>query len=59
VDLVFDTSTAPPSADEPRLAGARVVRVDPDLMRPGPRLSVVMGQFARAIDEASAPAPER
>lgn len=51
-DLILDTSTGgTDDATEPPIPGARVIRIDPALMRPGPRLAEAMKQFVEAIDE--------
>lgn len=51
VALVIDTSWGENVAEVPA-RGATVVRLDPDLMRPGPRIVDAVATFRRAIDEA-------
>ncbi len=50
-DLVIDTTFGTDAA-EPPVPGARTVRIDPALIRPGPRLAVAMKRFAEEIEKA-------
>lgn len=50
-DIVIDTSFGEPKPI-PMLQHARVVRIDPALMRPGPRLADAIAQFRKAVAEA-------
>lgn len=53
-DLVIDTTwTAGEQATTPPIEGVATIRMDPALMRPGPRLATAMDFFVRAIEEAA------